>query len=549
MSVYLGLDASTQSLTATLIDVGTGRHQIVAETSLVYDSELPSYGTSRGVLRGADPAVVVAPPLMWVEALDRVMARLVQTHPDEMKRVAAISGSAQQHGSVYLNDRWPRALAGATADQPLATQIPEAFARPVAPVWMDSSTTEDCEAIERAVGGTTALARQTGSRAFERFTGPQIHSFAHRTPEAYALTTRIHLVSSFHASLLAGADAPIDVGDGSGMNLMDLASRSWWPVALDATAPDLGRRLPPVRPSWAIAGVLAPYWRERYGLPAAKVVAWSGDNPCSLIGSGLVREGQLGVSLGTSDTVCGMMRTARFHEAGVGYLSASPTGDYMGTTVFKNGSLARERVRDQYGLDWAGFSAALRSTPPGNLVALMLPWFDPEITPHVITPGVRRSDLDPADGPANVRAIVEAQMMAMANHSRWMEAGSGMEAGSLDPARRIYASGGASGNRDVLQVMADVFGAEVVRSRAGNAAALGAALRAWHADCLDGGQPIGWDEVVADFTAPDPAWRVQPRPEAVATYRQLRERYAQFETAAVADTGTQRIPNSGSTTS
>ena len=125
--------------------------------------------------------------------------------------------------------------------------------------------------------------------------------------------------------------------------------------------------------SWLPVAPLARYWCERYGLPAARVFPWSGDNPSSLIGSGLVSEGRLAVSLGTSDTVCGMMRDFRLHDNGIGYVSASPTGDYMGTTTFMNGSLARERIRDIYGLDWAKFSAALASTPPGNDGALLLP--------------------------------------------------------------------------------------------------------------------------------------------------------------------------------
>jgi len=403
------------------------------------------------------------------------------------------------------------------------TELADVFSRPLAPVWMDSSTSRECAEIEAAVGGESVLARNTGSRAFERFTGPQIRAFASNNPDAYHRTARIHLVSSFHASLLAGEDSPIDVGDGSGMNLMDLDTRSWWTPAIDATAPDLARRLPVVRPSWTPAGTLAPYWRARYGLPAARVIVWSGDNPCSLIGTGLVREGQLGISLGTSDTVCGMMRALRIHEGGIGYVSASPTGDYMGTTVFKNGSLARERVRDQYGMNWAAFSEALRSTPPGNHGRMMLPWFDPEITPHVLSPGVRRVSLDAADAPANVRAIIEAQMMAMANHTTWMVAGS----------KEIRAMGGASGNRDVLQVMADVFGAQVVRSRIGNAAALGAALRAWHGDRVALNDPIDWDDVVDGFTDPDPAWRIAPRPETVRVYADLRRRYAEAERNAI----------------
>jgi sugar (pentulose or hexulose) kinase len=90
------------------------------------------------------------------------------------------------------------------------------------------------------------------------------------------------------------------------------------------------------------------------------------------------------------------MSEPRIHQAGIGYVSASPTGIYMGTTVFKNGSLARERVRDSFGFDWAKFSAALASRPAGNHGAIMFPWFDPEITPHVSAPGVRRVNLDPA---------------------------------------------------------------------------------------------------------------------------------------------------------
>jgi xylulokinase len=192
--------------------------------------------------------------------------------------------------------------------------------------------------------------------------------------------------------------------------------------------------------------------------------------------------------------------------------------------VFKNGSLARERIRDSYRMSWADFSAALARTAPGNDGRTLLPWFDPEITPLVLTPGVQRSGLDVSDADGNVRGVIEAQMMALFLHSRWM----GVKI------RRIYATGGASANRAILQVMADVFNAEVVQLETGNSAALGAALRALHADRREEGRPMSWEDVVEGFVTPKLETRLQPQAAPVATYRKLLDVYAGREAAALA---------------
>jgi len=153
------------------------------------------------------------------------------------------------------------------------------LARPVSPIWMDSSTTVECREIAAGVGGDDVLAAHTGSRAFERFTGPQIRKLLKQERQLYLSTGRVHLVSSFMASLLAGRHAPIDPGDASGMNLMELKTSEWWPSALEATAPDLLSRLPSIAPSSTVIGTLAPFWQSRVNLREARVVAWSGDNP------------------------------------------------------------------------------------------------------------------------------------------------------------------------------------------------------------------------------------------------------------------------------
>jgi sugar (pentulose or hexulose) kinase len=155
----------------------------------------------------------------------------------------------------------------------------------------------------------------------------------------------------------------------------------------------------------------------------------------------------------------------------------------------------------------------------------MFPWFEPEITPDVRTSGVRRIDLDAGETDRNVRAVVEAQMMALANHSRWM----GVD---VDV---IHATGGAAVNGDILQVMADVFGAEVRRFEVGNSACLGAALRACHADVTTDGRDLSWEEVVRGIAEPADDSAIVPQPSDVETYARLRRRYAKLEPLAISE--------------
>ena len=483
--IYAGFDCSTQTCTVVAIDSVT--REIIFRDSLPLD---PPY------LPSPAAGVVHASPRLWADALAGMLGRLAAGI--DRTRLRGISGSAQQHGSVYCGTR------------------PEVLTRATAPIWMDSSTARECEEIERALGGANSVAQLTGSRAYPRFTGPQIRKFAREQPDAYRATSRIHLVSSYLASLLVGGHAPIDHSDGSGMNLMDLRTRDWSPAALAATAPDLSAKLSPPVPSHAIVGVLSDAWQTGFDLPAARVVAWSGDNPCSLIGTGVIQEGQLAISLGTSDTIFGPMREPRISDDGTGHVFVSPTGDYMGITVFRNGSLARQRVRDEFSLDWNGFSDALRRTDAGNDGALMLPWFDPEITPSVQGSSAVRVGLDGARPERHVRAIVEAQMMAMATHSAWMGA----------RPQVIHATGGASDNTEILQIMADVFGADVYRFDSTDSAALGAAVRALQADT---GLP--WSEVIVSFAQPSSA-PIRPVAQNVSLYQSLRTKYAALESAS-----------------
>ena len=520
--LFLGLDSSTQSLSAVVIDAD--RRKVVYEKSLNFDQALPQYRTQNGVLPHPDPLVKHSSPLMWAEALDRLFAAMKKDGV-ALGQILAISGSGQQHGSVYLNERAPGALAKLDAKKSLVENLRGVLVRPTSPIWMDSSTAAECAEIRKKLGGIKATAVATGSDAFERFTGPQIRKFYKTEPKAYRKTASIGLVSSFMASLLAGKIAPIDYGDGAGMNLMDIRKKSWHPGALAATAPDLKKKLPALAAPGKVIGKVSAYFVRKYGLnPEALATVWTGDNPASVIGLGLIQPGQVAISLGTSDTFFGSMKKCQTDAHGEGHVFGSPTGGYMTLICFKNGSLAREKIRERYGVkDWAAFGKLLAQTKPGNGGGILLPWFEAEIVPRVNRPGVHHFDLDEKDAAANARAIFEAQMMSMRLHSQWMQVAPG----------KILATGGASNNPQLLQVMADVMNCRVERIEISKSAALGAALQAAHGWLVQAGKKPKWEQVVAGFTNPIPNSEIRPNPKAAKAYHQLIKKYARCERAAL----------------
>jgi xylulokinase len=520
--LFLGLDSSTQSLSAIVIDLDA--RKMIYEKSLNFDRTLPRYKTQNGVLPNRDPLVKHSSPLLWTDALDLIFAEMKKDGV-ALGKILAISGSGQQHGSVYLNDKAAAVLKNLNPQKTLVKNLRGIFSRKTSPIWMDSSTATECAEIRKKLGGIKATATATGSDTFERFTGPQIRKFFKTDPAAYAKTSSIALVSSFMASLLAGKIAPIDFGDGAGMNLMDIRKKIWRVGALKATAPNLKKKLPPLAASSKIVGNVSSYFVKKFGVnPGAQIQVWSGDNPCSVVGLGLIREGMAAVSLGTSDTFFGTMKKCRTDARGEGHVFVSPAGDYMTLICFKNGSLAREKIRENYGIKtWDDFGKLVASTKPGNDGGILLPWFEAEIVPRVNQPGIHRFDLDAQDVAVNCRAIFEAQMLSIRLHSQWMK---------VSP-EKIYATGGASNDIALLQVMADVMNCRVERIEISKSAALGAALRAAHGFFLQAGKRIAWEKIVAGFTAPVLNSEIRPNPKAVRIYDKLIEKYAACVRAAL----------------
>ncbi|EPS60522.1 hypothetical protein M569_14280, partial [Genlisea aurea] len=470
-SYFLGFDSSTQSLKATVLDSNLN---IVAKEIITFDSDLPHYNTRGGVLR--DPAVdgrIVSPTVMWVEALDLLLQKLKKSNFD-FRKVAAVSGSGQQHGSVYWKTGSSSILSSLDSEKPLLDQLGEAFSLKESPIWMDSSTTEQCKAIEEAIGGPLKLSKLTGSRAHERYTGPQIRKLFETQPESYKNTERISLVSSFMASLLIGKYAAIDHTDGAGMNLMDIKKRAWSKKALEVTAPDLEAKLGNLAPAYAVAGFISPYFVERYNFDEkCLIIQWSGDNPNSLAGLTLNTSGDLAISLGTSDTVFGITDDHKPSLEGHVFPNPVDLKGYMVMLCYKNGSLTRQEIRDRCADEsWERFNELLESTPRLNGGKLGFYYKEHEITPPVpvgfhryvlenfkgyTLDQVKATQVSDFDPPSEVRAVIEGQFLSMRCHAERF--------GMPSPPKRIIATGGASLNEAILTCIASIFGCNVYTAR------------------------------------------------------------------------------------
>ncbi|TRM65505.1 hypothetical protein BD626DRAFT_488978 [Schizophyllum amplum] len=439
--LFFGLDLSTQQLKGILISQDAC---VVHESAVHFESDLAHYGTVKGAIPGPN-GEATSPVAMWLEAYDLLMARMREAGVD-FSSIVAISGSGQQHGSVYWSAEAEKLLSSLDTDRPLTQLAPGAFSWQRAPIWQDSSTTRECRELEAAVGGAQQLADLTGSRGYERFTGTQIKKLRRVDPATYNATVRISLVSSFMHCLFLGSIAPIEISDASGMNLMNVLSCKWEDVLLEAAG--------------------GPELRAKLGPEPCIVAPFTGDNPATVIG--LSAPGDAILSLGTSTTFLLSIPPSDAPPKcfTTSHILSHPTtlDSQIAMLCYKNGALAREQVRDRTAnADWSKYNELVEARPAGNDGDFGSTSLAEIIPPNSITPE------------AAPRAVVESQFLSILSRI------AAILPANAPPLQRLVISGGSSANPTIRQLAADVFGMKVYVSSTKEAAALGGALLAKYA--------------------------------------------------------------------
>jgi xylulokinase len=505
-ALYIGTDLSTQQLKALVVDSSLKK---VYEAKFDFDADSKGFNVEKGVLTDPAKGEVYAPVAMWFQALDTVLDKLKQQGLD-FSRVKGISGAGMQHGSIFWAVGAETILSQLDPSRTLEEQLHHALARQYSPNWQDASTQQQCDEFDAILGDEVQLADTTGSKAHHRFTGPQIMRYRQNHPSEYAVTERISLVSSFLATVFLGKYAPMDISDVCGMNLWDIKKGEWHQKLLELAAgpgkaDELRKKLGDVPEDGGInLGTITKYYVDRYGFsPDCKIIASTGDNPSTILALPL-RQNDAMVSLGTSTTF--LMSTPEYKPDPATHFFNHPTtaGLYMFMLCYKNGGLAREKVRNAINQklragdknSWQDFDEYLLGTPSlaqqksSDPMQLGLYFPRPEIIPN-LPEGEWHYNYDnqadklertqkalnaPRD---DARVIVESQFLSLRLRSKELVRSPGE--GLPPQPRRVYLVGGGSRNSAIAKVAGEVLGGSegVWKLDVGeNACALGSSYKA-----------------------------------------------------------------------
>lgn len=444
-SLLVGLDVGTSSAKAVLID---SSGEVLAVSAPEYDFQTPQ------------PLWAESNPEDWYEASVQAIQEVLQAAGS--RKIAGLGLTGQMHGLVLLD-----------ADG--------AVLRPCI-IWNDQRTAEECRELTEAVGAARVL-EITGNPILAGFTAPKIRWVEKNEPEVFSRIAHILLPKDYIRYRLTGVFAT-DVADASGTSLLDVGKRQWSEILCEACHVS-GDWLPRLHESVEISAKISEKGASATGLAQGlPVAAGAGDQAAQAVGSGIIEEGVLSATFGTSGVVFAHSKNFKVEPEGRlhAFCSAVP-GQWhlMGVMLsaagsfqwFRNtlGDLEREREvaggKDAY----TQLIALAKDVPAGAEGLIFLPYLSGERTPHPdplargafigLTLRHKKGHL--------VRSVLEGITFGMRDSLELMR-GLG-----VDPETVVISGGGV---RSPLwrQMMADIFQARVATVNAAEGAAFGAAL-------------------------------------------------------------------------
>jgi xylulokinase len=434
VSVLVGLDVGTSGARAVAVD---GEGNVVAEAS----AEYPLYSPH--------PGWTEQHPEDWWKSAKEALGKVTVGVDDE---VVGLGLTGQMHGSVFLDP----------SDEVIRPAL----------LWNDQRTGEQCEEITVAVG-EERLIELAGNPALTGFQAPKILWLRDEERENFSRVASVLLPKDYVRLRLTGEHAT-DASDAAGTLLLDVSRRDWSEEILDAL--EVPRAwMPQVYEGPEESGRLRMDVAGELGLPpGVPIAAGGGDNAAAAVGTGIVHEGLLSSSVGTSGVL--FAHTDSFSPDPSGRLHAfchAVPGAYhlMGVTLSAGGSLAWWRETTGRGYD--ELVAAASDVQPGSEGLLFLPYLTGERTPH-LDPKARGAFFGLTSRHTlghMTRAVMEGVVFSLRDSMEIMR-----ELGV--PVEEVRATGGGARSPLWRRLQADVYGVPIKRTVADEGPAYGAALLA-----------------------------------------------------------------------
>lgn len=357
MGILLGIDVGTTGIKALAIRPdGT----VAADSFSGYDisSPLPRWAEQN--------------PEDWWSAFCLATKELL-SRGLKADEVDSIGLSGQMHTSVFL-DREKRVI------------------RP-AILWCDVRTTDQCREMDRRAG--FALLRDEASNpALEGFTAPKILWLRENEPANFERLHHLLIAKDYIRYKLTG-ELATDVSDAAGTLLYNVGQKKWSEKILASLDidPDI---LPVVVSSQDVSGCVSREASELTGLKkGTPVVGGGADNACAAIGTGIINEGTVQSSIGSSGVVLAALSSHRVdqrmrlhcmnHAApDMWYLMGVMLTAGLSFKWFKESfcQIESEQAKEK-GIDIYDFlTQKAASVPAGADGLIVLPYLTGERTPH-----------------------------------------------------------------------------------------------------------------------------------------------------------------------
>jgi len=472
----LGLDLSTQSLSAIIIDIDSRKKIFEYQLDYAEDDRLNGYGIRKTdyIIPPRTQGEADQPPEMYFSSFDAIFGDLKRSEVP-LEDVVVINASGQQHGHIYLNNNarsiFNKLMRKGSGSSDLVSLLAGCLAYDRAPIWMTSNTAEQADFIRNYVGGKQTMIQLSGSDAPLRFTGTIIRRIAEQFPGFYEKTENIQLISSLIPAILTGNSmVPIDYGNACGTSLMDYRNKEWSDLLIKATSNGLiGRedtlrgKLPPLTSPDTIVGAISTYFIEKYGFSkGCKIVAGSGDNPQSKVPV----SGDL-LSLGTS--LVNMISTDGDTFDMNGFANAMYDG--IGRPFIfgcrTNGAMVWDQLRAMYGMkkeEYTKAEEALQQTPVARHMVFWQPKnesFPPSGIFDLFRVNNQEQNLE-----GDYSGLIESSLASIYEHSKGF---------AKETSSPLFVCGGATGSPGIMRRIAAIWNRPIIPMEKGSAA-LGAAI-------------------------------------------------------------------------